>query len=67
MDRIQGRNGLQLPWEGASLTAENKKRLAIFKGSVLMLLSRNPSELPAMERFCTVCNNVLAGSTTVDQ
>jgi hypothetical protein len=65
MDHIQGVNGKRLPWEAGNLTPANRRRLGVFKSSVLMLLSRDPAERPSMERFCEQCNRVLAGSTSV--
>jgi hypothetical protein len=65
MDRIQGLNGLQLPWEGDNLTTANRRKLGIFKGSLLKLLDRDPAERPSMEEFCDACTRVLAGSTSV--
>jgi hypothetical protein len=65
MDQIQGLKGRQLPWEGANLTAVNRSRLGIFRGSVLMLLSRDPAKRPSMQQFCETCDRVLAGSSTV--
>lgn len=65
MDCIEGLNGLQLPWEGDSLTAENRRKLGIFRGSITALLARDPAKRPSMEDFCESCNQVLAGSTSV--
>lgn len=64
MDRIQGQNGLSLPWEG-TLSPVVRRQLGIFRASVLQLLSRNPSERPSMAEFCVSCDRVLAGSTSV--
>lgn len=66
MDRIEGRNGLQLPWDASALTPTNRRKLGIFKQSVTMLLSRDPALRPSMAQFCESCDQVLAGSTTVD-
>ena len=65
MDRIQGLNGRGLPWEDAHLTATNKRRLGVFRTSLMPLLSRDPSQWPTMAKFCSTCNRVLSGSTTV--
>ena len=65
MDRIQGLNGLSLPWEDENLTAVNKRRLGLFSTSLMPQLSRDPSKRPTMTRFCSTCNRVLSGSTTV--
>jgi hypothetical protein len=59
MDHIEGRNGMHLPWEGESLTAVNRSRLGVFRGVVLMLLSRDPADRPSMEQFCKTCDRVL--------
>ena len=65
MDRIQGVNGRGLPWEDAHLTATNRRRLGVFRTSIMPLLSRDPSKRPSMAKFCSTCNRVLSGSTTV--
>ena len=64
MDRIEGLNGLTLPWEG-DLTPAVRRQLGIFRGSVLQLLARDPAQRPSMEEFCMSCDRVLAGSTSV--
>lgn len=64
MARIEGLQGLQLPWEGA-MAPEVRRQLGIFKDSVLQLLARKPESRPSMEEFCVTCDRVLAGSTTV--
>lgn len=64
MDRIEGRNGLQLPWEG-TMPPVVRRKLGVFKASVLKLLARDPAERPSMKEFCTSCDRVLAGSTSV--
>ena len=65
MDQIEGVNGQGLPWEPASLTALHRRKLGIFKASIVKLLSRNPVDRPSMSDFCDSCDRVLAGSTTV--
>ena len=65
MDRIEGVNGQELPWEGACMTPANKRRLGVFRNSLMALLARDPSQRPSMSKFCATCNRVLAGSTTV--
>lgn len=65
MDRIEGVNGMELPWEGTSLTPDNRRQLGIFKATMLTLLSRDPVNRPSMEQFCESCNRVLACSTSV--
>jgi hypothetical protein len=65
MDRIEGLNGQELPWEREGITTVIKRCLGIFKTPIISLLSRNPSERPSMSQFCDSCNRVLAGSTSV--
>jgi hypothetical protein len=65
MDRIEGLNGQELPWESGGITAAIKRRLGIFKTPIISLLSRDPSARPSMSEFCNSCNRVLAGSTSV--
>jgi hypothetical protein len=65
MDRIEGLNGQQLPWEGEGITPAIKRCLGIFKTPIISLLSRDPSARPSMSEFCDSCNRVLAGSTSV--
>lgn len=65
MDKIEGVNGKHLPWEGANLTPANRRRLGVFRESVVMLLSRDPAMRPSAEEFCDTCDRVLAGSTSV--
>ena len=65
MDRIEGMNGQQLPWEGTDLTPAHRRRLGVFKASIVQLLARDPAQRPSMQHFCDSCNRVLAGSTTV--
>lgn len=64
MDRIEGVQGLQLPWEG-TLSPAVRTQLGIFRSSVLKLLARDPDERPSLEEFCVSCDRVLAGTTTV--
>lgn len=64
MDRIEGLNGLQLPWEG-TLPPAVRKQLGIFKNHVLQLLARDASQRPSMDDFCMACDRALAGSTSV--
>jgi hypothetical protein len=65
MDRIEGLNGQELPWEGGGITPAIRRRLGIFKTPIISLLSRDPLERPSMSEFCDSCNWVLAGSTSV--
>jgi hypothetical protein len=65
MDRIEGLNGQELPWEGQGVTTAIRRRLGIFKDPIISLLSRDPSDRPSMSEFCDSCNRVLAGSTSV--
>ena len=64
MDRIEGLNGLKLPWEGA-LTPAVRRQLGIFRSQVLQLLARDPAQRPSMVDFCKSCDRALAGSTSV--
>lgn len=64
MNRIEGVNGLTLPWEG-TMTADARKQLGIFRDTILQLLLREPVHRPSMKQFCLSCERVLAGSTTV--
>jgi serine/threonine protein kinase len=65
MDRIEGLNGKELPWEGKSLTPAIRRRLGVFKVTITSLLSRDPAARPSMNKFCEICNRVLAGSSSV--
>lgn len=64
MARIEGVNGLQLPWEG-TLSPKLRRRLGIFRDVLLHLLARDPEQRPSMKQFCVSCDRVLAGSTSV--
>jgi hypothetical protein len=61
MDQIEGCNDKQLPWEGESLSAEVKSRLGVFKDSLMMLLSRDPTMRPSMEEFHKSCEGLFTG------
>ena len=39
MDRIEGVNGLVLPWEGAGMTPATRRKLGIFKATLMKLCS----------------------------
>ena len=65
MDRIEGMHGQQLPWEDACMTPTNRRKLGVFCGILLPLLSRDPTQRPSMEAFCESCDRVLGGTTTV--
>ena len=65
MDRIEGLNNKRLPWEGSALSPTNRRKLGIFRASVLSLLSRDPASRVSLDEFCISCDRVLAGSTTV--
>lgn len=64
MDRIQGLNGLKLPWEGA-MPQPTRHKLGFFRETILSLLARNPAERPTMKEFFVSCEHVLAGSKTL--
>lgn len=63
MDRLQGLNGLQLPWEG-TLSPEVRKQLGIFRGIVLKLLHRDPAKRPSMKEVCVHCDRVFGESSS---
>jgi hypothetical protein len=67
MDRIQGLNGLKLPWERGRVTPAVIRRLGIFKDPIMRLLSRNPFKRPSMSEFCDFCFRLLDGSSSVQQ
>ena len=56
MDQLEGLGGKELPWEGTSLTAQRRRCLGVFKASIVMLLSRDPSKRPSMSQFCDSCD-----------
>lgn len=56
MHRIEGLNGLKLPWEGTLSTAV-RRQLGIFRGQVLRLLSRDAGQRLSMDEFC-ICRTV---------
>lgn len=64
MDRIEGLNGLSLPWEG-SLPPAKRRMLGNLTDHILKLLSRNPDNRPSAEAFFVSCNQVLAGTSSV--
>ena len=51
--------------EDACMRAASRRKLWVFRSSLMSLLSRDPSQRPSMAKFCATCNRVLAGSTTV--
>lgn len=65
VDKIQGRSGRMLPFEGARLTRDTKRHLGAFKNNILMLLARDPVDRLSMAQFCATCDRVLAGTTTI--
>jgi hypothetical protein len=67
MDRIEGLNGLELPWEGGGVAPAMIRRLGIFKNLISRMLSRDPLTRPSMSEFCDFCDSVLSGSTSVQQ
>lgn len=64
MDRSQGLNALQLPWE-ATFTPTVRRQLGVFKDIVLKLLHRDHVERPSMKEFCVSCARVLIGTTSI--
>jgi hypothetical protein len=61
MDQIEGCNGKHLPWEGESISAEDKTCLGVFRDSLMMLLSRDSAMRPSMEQLYKNCEAVLIG------
>jgi serine/threonine protein kinase len=57
MDRIEGLNGKELPWEGKRLTPAIRRSLGVFRAPILKLLSRDPIERPSMSEFCHSCSS----------
>lgn len=64
MDRIQGVDALELPWE-ATLKPTVRGQPSIFKDIVLKLLNWDPAERPSMKEFCVPYDRVLIGTTTI--
>ena len=50
---------------GCMHDGSQQEEAGVFRGSVMELLSRDPSQRPSMEHFCELCDRVLAGTTTV--
>ena len=63
MDMIQGVQGKELPWEGASLSFTHRRRLGVFRESVMRLLARDAAQRSSMREFCASCDRLLASNT----
>jgi hypothetical protein len=63
MDRIEGINGMSLPWE-RQLDGPTRRKIGIFKRIVCLLLSRNPADRPTMAQFVAKCDSMLVQSVT---
>ena len=44
---------------------DGRRKLGVFRGILMALLSHVPAERPSMEKSCESCDRVLAGTTTV--
>ena len=51
-----------LPWE--RMTVATRKTLGAFKGPIMQLLNRDPSQRPSMAQFYDNCNAIFSTSTT---
>ena len=51
-----------LPWE--SMSTEDRRKLGAFRGPILQLLNRDPSQRPTMPEFYHACNSIFSTSTT---
>lgn len=51
-----------LPWE--RMTVATRKTLGAFKGPIMQLLNRDPSQRPSMSQFYDNCNAIFSTSTT---
>eukprot|EP00892_Ulva_mutabilis_P004372 jgi/Ulvmu1/2306/UM013_0154.1 len=56
--------GEPLPWEAGRISANDKRRVGIFYGTLLTLLARDASERPSMSGVCSACNRLLSSTTT---
>ncbi|NJR42368.1 MAG: protein kinase [Akkermansiaceae bacterium] len=51
-----------LPWE--NMSQADRRKLGAFRGPILQLLSRDPSQRPTMPEFYHACNSIFSTSTT---
>ena len=58
--RLQGE--LPLPWE-EELSPVVARQLGVFRGPVMQLLHREPSDRISMDRFHALCKKVFSGQT----
>ena len=63
MDRITGANEKQLPWEEEKNRAYFRKKLGMFRNTLLQLVHRDPAGRPTMQQFSAACENILVKST----
>ena len=54
--------GLPLPWE-QELSPVVARQLGVFRGPVMQLLQREPSDRMSMDCFHTLCSKVFSGQT----
>ena len=54
----------QLPWEVHN--AADRRNLGAFRGPIMRLLSRDPSDRPSMLEFYQACTSVFTSSTTYE-
>ena len=62
MQQLQGDD--DLPWEGEQNSAARKK-LGIFRQSIMSLLKRDPAERSSLATFCNACQQVFSSTATV--
>ena len=51
-----------LPWE--NMSTEDRRKLGAFRGPIMQLLNRYPSQRPTMPEFYHACNSIFSTSTT---
>ena len=54
---------LPLPWE-EELSSLVVRQLGVFRGPVMQLLQREPSDRISMDRFHALCSKVFSGQST---
>lgn len=59
-------SGEALPWEEGRISAEQKRKVGVFYGTLLTLLVRDPGARPSMQAVCSACNRLLSSTTTHD-